>query len=96
MEGRDHFEAVAILKAQVDHRIGRRAFRHGGKPFGDRALGLPTWTEDDVLTSVRDVLRLAEVRSALEKGRDPGEGWSAGFEAAAFGLLSRLARAAAS
>ena len=74
--------------------LGRRW--PGGKPFGDRALGLPTWTEDDVLTSVRDVLRLAEVRSALEKGRDPGEGWSAGFEAAAFGLLSRLARAAAS
>jgi hypothetical protein len=34
---------------------------------------------------------LAEVRTALDRGRDPGAGWETRFETAALGLLSRLA-----
>jgi hypothetical protein len=50
------------------------------------------WSDEDAIASIRDVVKLAEIRTALDRGRDPGAGWADQFEAAAFGLLSRLAR----
>jgi hypothetical protein len=64
----------------------------GGKPFGDVVVGAGVWTDEDAMASIRDVVRLSEIRTALERGRDPGAGWAEAFEKAAFGLLSRLAR----
>ena len=64
----------------------------GNKPFGDRVLPLDPWSDEEVLQSVRDVVDLASIRGALDKGRDPGPSWDARFEKAAFGLLGRLAR----
>jgi hypothetical protein len=64
--------------------------------FGDRALPLGPLSDDDVRAAVRDVVALAELRQALERGRDPGEGWPARLEQAAFGLLRRLASTAPS
>ncbi len=64
------------------------------KGFGDRALPLGPLTDEDVLGAVRDVVDLASLRQALDRGRDPGPDGPARFEAAAFGLLRRLARIA--
>jgi hypothetical protein len=66
----------------------------GGKPFGERVLPLGAWTDEDVRAAVGETTVLGALRGALDKGRDPGEGWVARFEAAAFGLLGRLARLA--
>jgi hypothetical protein len=60
--------------------------------FGDRALPLGSWTDEDVLGAVRDVIDLAAFRQALDRGRDPGPDGAGRFETAAFGLLRRLAR----
>jgi hypothetical protein len=70
--------------------LGRRWA--GGKPFGDAVVGAGVWSEDDAMQSARDAVRLAEIRTALERGRDPGPAWAEAFEGAAFGLLARLAR----
>jgi hypothetical protein len=64
----------------------------GGRPFGDRILPLDGWSDDDVLAAIRESMELAALRTSLDRGRDPGEGWPARFEEAAFGLLGRLAR----
>jgi hypothetical protein len=37
VQGRHHFQTIAIFEAQIDHGIGRRLFRNGCKAFGDRA-----------------------------------------------------------
>ncbi len=60
--------------------------------FGDRALPLGSWTDEDVLGAVRDVVDLAAFRQTLDRGRDPGPDGAQRFETAAFGLLRRLAR----
>ncbi len=69
--------------------LGRRWSKASG--FGERVLPLGTLTEDDVTSTVVDVIELAAIRSALDKGRDPGPGWDARFETAAFRLLGRFA-----
>jgi hypothetical protein len=81
-----HVPDAAVLLAL----LGRRWPVAGG--FGERVLPLDPLSDEEVLASVRDVISLAAIRSALDKGRDPGEGWPARFEEAAFGLLGRLGR----
>ena len=70
--------------------LGRHWPAAGG--FGDRVLPVGPWTDDDVLASIRDAVDLSSIRSSLEKGADPGPGWTDLFEKSAFGLLSRLSR----
>ncbi len=69
--------------------LGRRWPKAAG--FGERVLPLGALTDADVTSMVVDVVELAAVRSALDRGRDPGPGWDARFEAAAFRLLGRFA-----
>jgi hypothetical protein len=98
----DVLDAVARGKATAAHLrppdaavgfafFGRRWPAAGG--FGDRALGLGDWTDEDVVATVEDLLALHAIEQALERGRDPGPDWPARLEAAAFALLERLARA---
>lgn len=71
--------------------LGRRWPNAGG--YGARVLPLGSLSDEDLLASVKDVIALHAIRQALERGRDPGERWGERMEAAAFGLLARLARA---
>jgi len=54
-------------------------------------LPLGSLGDDDVASMVGDVVELASIRSALDRGRDPGPGWDARFEAASFRLLGQFA-----
>ena len=89
-EGKAPAKALAPPDAAVVLAVFGRRWP-GNKAFGDRVLPLEPWTDDDVLAAIADVVDLAAVRGALDKGRDPGPGWDARFERAAFALLGRLA-----
>ena len=69
--------------------LGRRWAKASG--FGERVLPLGALTDEDVASMVADVVELAAIRAALERGRDPGAAWDARFETAAFRLLGRFA-----
>jgi hypothetical protein len=90
-----HGKATAATLRPPDAAVAFAFFglrwRAGGG-FGDRALPLGPWSDDDVLAAVREMLALHAIEQALERGRDPGEGWPERLEAAAFSLLERLGR----
>lgn len=90
VEGKPGRDAVKPPDAAVVLAfLGRRWAKASG--FGERVLPLGGLTDDDVTTMIVDVVELAAIRAALDKGRDPGPAWDARFEAAAFRLLGRLA-----